>query len=155
MIRNFQIKMEEKHMESLYCLMNINTERKEVKSKKTLISCHLHPLPQIPKVVYDIVPPQDTGPHLLCQLLLWISRGGGNDLKTFPFSIRYNGKTYAFSSKFYFNNEWNSVKCRFLRNLTRILQNSSKLAEKLRNWFYGLHLGPLSYLLVVAPYKNE
>ena len=29
MIRNFQLKMEEKHMESLYCLMNIlNTERK-------------------------------------------------------------------------------------------------------------------------------
>ena len=28
MIRNFILKMEEKHMESLYCLMNINTERK-------------------------------------------------------------------------------------------------------------------------------
>ena len=28
MIRNFKLKMEEKHMESLYCLMNINTERK-------------------------------------------------------------------------------------------------------------------------------
>ena len=28
MIRNFQLKLEEKHMESLYCLMNINTERK-------------------------------------------------------------------------------------------------------------------------------
>ena len=27
-IRNFKLKMEEKHMESLYCLMNINTERK-------------------------------------------------------------------------------------------------------------------------------
>ena len=32
MIRNFQLKMEEKHIESLYCLMNINTERKKVKS---------------------------------------------------------------------------------------------------------------------------
>ena len=31
MIRNFKLKMEEKHMESLYCLMNINTERKYVK----------------------------------------------------------------------------------------------------------------------------
>ena len=30
MIRNFQLKMEEKHMESLYCLMSINTERKYV-----------------------------------------------------------------------------------------------------------------------------
>ena len=30
--RNFQLKMDEKHMESLYCLMNMNTERKEVKS---------------------------------------------------------------------------------------------------------------------------
>ena len=28
MIRNFQLKMEEKHMESLYCLMNIDTDRK-------------------------------------------------------------------------------------------------------------------------------
>ena len=28
MIRNFELKMEEKHMESLYCLMNINIERK-------------------------------------------------------------------------------------------------------------------------------
>ena len=28
MIRNFKLKMEEKHMKSLYCLMNINTERK-------------------------------------------------------------------------------------------------------------------------------
>ena len=28
MIRNFKLKMEEKHMESLYCLMNINTESK-------------------------------------------------------------------------------------------------------------------------------
>ena len=28
MIRYFMLKMEEKHMESLYCLMNINTERK-------------------------------------------------------------------------------------------------------------------------------
>ena len=28
MIRNFNLKMEEKHMESLYCLININTERK-------------------------------------------------------------------------------------------------------------------------------
>ena len=27
-IRNFKLKMEEKHMESLYCLMNIDTERK-------------------------------------------------------------------------------------------------------------------------------
>ena len=26
MIRNIQLKMEEKHIESLYCLMNINTE---------------------------------------------------------------------------------------------------------------------------------
>ena len=34
--------------------------------------------------------------------------------KTFPFSIRYNGKTYDFSSEFSFNNEWNSVKCVFL-----------------------------------------
>ena len=32
MIRNFQLKIEEQHMESLYCLMNINTERKKVKS---------------------------------------------------------------------------------------------------------------------------
>ena len=32
MIRNCKLKMEEKHMESLYCLMNINTERKLVKS---------------------------------------------------------------------------------------------------------------------------
>ena len=28
MIRNFKLKLEEKHMESLYCLLNINTERK-------------------------------------------------------------------------------------------------------------------------------
>ena len=28
MIHNFKLKMEEKHMESLYCLLNINTERK-------------------------------------------------------------------------------------------------------------------------------
>ena len=28
MICNFKLKMEEKHMELLYCLMNINTERK-------------------------------------------------------------------------------------------------------------------------------
>ena len=28
MIRNFKLKMEEKQMESLYCLMNINTKRK-------------------------------------------------------------------------------------------------------------------------------
>ena len=28
MIHNFQLKMEEKDMESLYCLMNINTELK-------------------------------------------------------------------------------------------------------------------------------
>ena len=28
MLRNFQLKMEEKRMEPLYCLMNINTERK-------------------------------------------------------------------------------------------------------------------------------
>ena len=28
MIRNFKLKMEEKHLESLYYLMNINTERK-------------------------------------------------------------------------------------------------------------------------------
>ena len=27
-IRNFELKMEENHMESLYCLMNINIERK-------------------------------------------------------------------------------------------------------------------------------
>ena len=27
-IHNLQLKMEEKHMESLYCLMKINTERK-------------------------------------------------------------------------------------------------------------------------------
>ena len=33
MIRNFQLKIEEKHMESLYCLIDINTERKYVKSK--------------------------------------------------------------------------------------------------------------------------
>ena len=35
MIRNFHLKMEKKHMESLYCLMNITkctTERKWVKS---------------------------------------------------------------------------------------------------------------------------
>ena len=32
MIRNFKQNMEEKHMESLYCLMNIYTERKKVKS---------------------------------------------------------------------------------------------------------------------------
>ena len=32
MIRNFQLKMEEKHMESLYCLMSINNERIYVKS---------------------------------------------------------------------------------------------------------------------------
>ena len=30
-IRNFQLKMEEKNMESLNCLMNINTERRWVK----------------------------------------------------------------------------------------------------------------------------
>ena len=41
MIRNFQLKMEEKHMELLYCLININTERKLVKSKKKYISCLL------------------------------------------------------------------------------------------------------------------
>ena len=28
LIRNFKLKMEEKHMESLYCLMNIDNERK-------------------------------------------------------------------------------------------------------------------------------
>ena len=27
-IRNFKLKMEEKHMETLYCLININTEHK-------------------------------------------------------------------------------------------------------------------------------
>ena len=33
MIRNFHLKMKEKHTEPLCCLMNITTERKEVKSK--------------------------------------------------------------------------------------------------------------------------
>ena len=28
LIRNFKLKMEEKHMESLYCLLNIDNERK-------------------------------------------------------------------------------------------------------------------------------
>ena len=38
---------------------------------------------------------------------------GGMILKK-DFSIRYKGKTYDFSSEFSFNNELNSVKCRFL-----------------------------------------
>ena len=32
MISNFHLNMEEKHMESQYCLMNINTERTQVKN---------------------------------------------------------------------------------------------------------------------------
>ena len=46
--------------------MNINTEHKEVKSKKNKtkqIVSPSSPLPQIPKVAYDIVPPLETGPH--------------------------------------------------------------------------------------------
>ena len=37
-------------------------------------------------------------------MLTPVSRGD-NDLKSFPFSIRYNGKTYDFSSKMSYNNE--------------------------------------------------
>ena len=35
-----------------------------------------------------------------------------------------------------YNIEWNSVKCTFLLTLTRILQNSSKISEKLRSWLF-------------------
>ena len=56
MIRNVKAKMEEKHMESLYCVMNINTERNYVKIyKKNRVN--FIPLPKAPKVVYDIAPP--------------------------------------------------------------------------------------------------
>ena len=75
--------------------------------------------------------------------------------KSIPYSIRYNGKTYDFPHKNCYKNEWNSVKCRFWKTLTRILQNSSKISEKLRSWLFCLELGPLSHLLVVAPSKRD
>ena len=130
-------------MESLYDLMNINTERKLVKSITFWYLVTFIPLPHVPKVVYGIVPPRrDTSPHLMCrdQLLLWIKshanreylylRGGGNDLKkTFLFSIRYNDKTYDFSFKkillycmkfskinVFINFDRNTAKSKFLKN---------------------------------------
>ena len=35
--------------------------------------------------------------------------------------------------------------------MTRILQNLSKISEKLRSWLFGLQLAPMPYLVVVAP----
>ena len=50
MIRNFQLKMEEIHMESLYCLMNINSVRKYVKDKKkNNFMLPSSPFPKYPK----------------------------------------------------------------------------------------------------------
>ena len=45
MIRNFLLKMEEKHMESLYCLMNINmgVNKSKIQSR----------LPELPPVLSD------------------------------------------------------------------------------------------------------
>ena len=60
--------MEEKHIESLYCLMNNYSERKLVKSKIKYFMPP-YPLPQVPKVLFDIPPSPDTGTPL-CQLLL-------------------------------------------------------------------------------------
>ena len=57
-------------------------------------------------------------------------KGGGDDLKNLSIFIRYNGKTYDFSSKISHNIELNSVNCTFLLTWTRILQNSSKISEK-------------------------
>ena len=57
-------------------------------------------------------------------------------LKTFPFPIRYNDKTYDFSSNISYYIEWNSAKCMFLLTFARILQNSSKISEKLRSWLF-------------------
>ena len=99
MIHDFQLKMEEKYMESLYFLMNINTERKWVKSKTSL-------LPQVPKVVYDMSPPPEIQDPICCVNFFYeykIMLIGNNCiyrgtmiLKTFPFFIRYNIKTYDF-----------------------------------------------------------
>ena len=39
----------------------------------------------------------------------------------------------------------------FINFDNKILQYSSKISEKLRRWLFCLQLGPMSYLLVVAP----
>ena len=83
--------------------------------------------------MYDIAPP----PH---QGYLYLGGGGQWFKKTFPFSIRYNGKTYGFSSNISYNIEWNSVKCTFFINFDK------NTANFLKNYFLDflyLQLGPV------------
>ena len=134
MIRNFQQKNEEKHMESLYCLMNINTE--QVKSKK-IISCHIHPPSPSTKIRVWHCPPPPPIQDPICYVNFFyeykVMLMGNRRIKVGWFKKEvsffhwYNDNTYDFSSQFPFNNEW---------NLTRILQNSSEIAEKQRSWLF-------------------
>ena len=79
------------------------------------------PLPQVPKVVYDIASPPEIQIPICCVNFFYeykfmligntCIRGGGRFKKLFHFQLGiYNGKTYDFSSKISYNIEWNSVK---------------------------------------------
>ena len=111
MIRNFKLKMEGKRMESLYCLMNINTERKYIKSITFLyLVTFIPPFPKYQKSCMTSFPPVIRDPvwcvNFFYEYIVMLQGNtcitGGNTVleKKIPFSVGYNVKFFHLSSFF-------------------------------------------------------